>query len=636
MNYSWKFPLTQAYVKRGRGTVIDNFNQEDKTGLEILVREALQNSLDAALPTTKTIQVEVKVLQKEEFDNQYLKNILTPEYLSRLKSTGSGSNIDMLNPSVLVIEDFGTIGLIGDYLDNDADGPKENWNAFWHTEGEGSKGSIKGSNGGAGQGKITYIQIGSARCVFGLTLRSSDNKTLLMGRSEFIGTYRYESDKYLKDSYWGVHSSNAPHPITDEGSLKEFIKAFDLKRNGEPGLSLVIPLPFELKIDEIKKTIISEYYFSIASGRLSVRIGSALIEEKNIDQIADDIFTDQDARDRKSSFTKAFRKLVRTAIELTKKNSPSAELIVGWNKDQTLKETSIKNGNIDDLRELVDKEEIVHIRCPIQITPRNDKPVDSYFDVFIQVPEDLEKVEEAYIRKDLLIGSEAHLTKSSYLQKARALTLVSDPALSSFLVDAEEATHLKWNSKREKVRDAYRDAATTLSAIRQAAPRILSLLTNSGGKLDMKALAKYFTKPSDDSKKKGPGKPTPRSPDIKPPVIIVPESSKKPFTLSTTPDSVRILPNKKFSDNKSDYLSSCTIEIAYEGLDQNPYKNYDPFDFDLGDGKAHQFLAKNVSIKERKNNKVHFEVIDPDFFLEIQGFDPNLRFLARLNYEQKS
>jgi hypothetical protein len=311
-------------------------------------------------------------------------------------------------------------------------------------------------------------------------------------------------------------------------------------------------------------------------------------------------------------------------------------LVDGWNKVQNLKEASIKAGNLDQLRAAIDKEEIVHIRCPIQISPRIGQSISSYFDVFLQVPEDLDKVEEAYIRRDLLIGSDAHLAKSSYLQKARGLTLITDPALSSFLVDAEEATHLKWNSKRQKVSAAYHDSATTLSAIRQAAPRLLSLLTNSGGKLDVKALAKYFTKPADESKKIGPGKPKSNAPDVKPPPIEIPSPVKKPFTLTTTSNSVRILPNKKFSINKSDFLSSCTIEIAYEGLDQNPFKNYDPFDFDLGDGNKHQFLAKNVSIKERKNNKVHFEVTDPDFFLEIQGFDPNLRFFARLNYEQNS
>jgi hypothetical protein len=164
---------------------------------------------------------------------------------------------------------------------------------------------------------------------------------------------------------------------------------------------------------------------------------------------------------------------------------------------------------------------------------------------------------------------------------------------------------------------------------------LLALLTNGLIKRDIKALAKYFTRPADESKRTSGGGKKPEGPVIVPPVVIPPANQKKPYILSTSTNSVRVMPNKKFSDKRDDFLTSCVLEIAYEGLDQDSFKFYDPFDFDLSDSNTHQFLSKNIAIKERKFNKVHFEVSDPDFFLEIQGFDPNLRFFARLNYEQK-
>lgn len=635
MNYQWLFPQTVPYVKRGKGIAGDNFTQEDRTGLEILVREALQNSLDAALPSTKTVRVNIKLLKADEFNNNYLKSLLTLEYLERLKTAGNGAEIDLENSSVLVIEDFGTMGLIGDYLDNDRAGPNENWNAFWHTEGEGAKGS-RGSNGGAGQGKITYIQIGAARCLFGLTNRSSDGRSLLMGRSEFRGTYVFGNHKYLRDSYWGVHDCGAPHPVTNEKDIKEFEEAFHLHRGKDSGLSLVVPFPVELKINEIKQIIISEYYFPIVSQRLVIQIGSTIISEENIDIIADEIFSDPVAREKKSSFTKDFRRLARTAINLRLKNLPHAELAIGWNKDQSLKEDSIKFGDLENLRKLVDSEEVIHVRCPIQIKPKNSTPLGSFIDVFLQVPQDLDRVEEAYIRKDLLIGSENHLSKNTYLQKARALTLISDASLSSFLVDAEEATHLKWNSRREKVKDGYTDAISTLSSVRQAAPKMLALLTNSGTRRDVKALAKYFTKSAGDSKKIGAGKSNKNGKDVKPPIIDIPNPTPKPFSIVTTNNSIKVRPNKAFSNNGEDYQTACALEVAYEGLDQNPFKSYDPFDFDLSDEINHPVVSRNLTITERRFNKIYFQVKSSDFSLEVSGFDPNLRFYARLNYEHNS
>jgi hypothetical protein len=318
------------------------------------------------------------------------------------------------------------------------------------------------------------------------------------------------------------------------------------------------------------------------------------------------------------------------------KNLPNAELTLDWNKDQNLKESSIRVGDLNNLRDMIDKEDILFIKCPIRIKPKGKPPIESNVDIFLQVPENLDRVEEAYIRKDLLIGSENHLSKNTYLQKSRALTLISEASLSSFLVDAEEATHLKWNSRREKVREGYSESLATLSSIRQAVPKILALLTNSGMRRDVKALARYFTKPAGDGKKNNTGKSNVNGPDVKVPHINIPKPNAKPFSIVTTNNSVKLLPNKAFSENSQDYIATCVLEIAYEGLDQNPFKSYDPFDFDLSDGSSNGINVKNILITERKFNKIFFKVLDSDFSLEVSGFDENIKLYARLNYEQQS
>src|SRR6185369_5435627 len=123
----------------------------------------------------------------------------------------------------------------------------------------------------------------------------------------------------------------------------------------------------------------------------------------------------------------------------------------------------------------------------------------------LQVPEKLDRTEEAYIRRDLLIGSERHLGTLSYLPKARGLTLIEEDTLSAFLADAEEPTHLKWNASRPRLSEDYKSPKELVRAVRQAMPRLLTLLSGGDSKRDVKALAKYFTKPTQSGIKHNPG-----------------------------------------------------------------------------------------------------------------------------------
>ncbi|WP_150119758.1 hypothetical protein [Collimonas pratensis] len=184
MTAKWKFPPTSAFGVQGRDLSEDNFAQEERSSLEILIREALQNTLDARAPdNTSSVKVNIQVLDAEGYDAAYLHDLVTKEYMARLEASG-GSALQNVDKRVIVIEDFGTTGLQGTYIDHNVDGAGENWNAFWFREGEGAKSSA-GSNGRAGQGKITYYRASVARSVFGYTVRKSDQKELLMGRSAF-------------------------------------------------------------------------------------------------------------------------------------------------------------------------------------------------------------------------------------------------------------------------------------------------------------------------------------------------------------------------------------------------------------------------------------------------------------------
>lgn len=634
MNGAWVFPKTGAYQVQGRDISEDNFAQEDRTSQEIMMREVLQNPLDARAPgNAGPVKVRISILQSGHFDVDYLAGLLGGEYGSRLETAGGIPLPDFASASVLVIEDFGTTGLQGTWNDKDVDGQGENWNAFWFREGEGAKSAI-GSNGRAGQGKITYYRVGAARAVFGFTVRASDQKRLLMGRSAFRRVYPYGDAKYDRHSFWCTGLGQAL-PLTSDDEIMSFRKAFRLTRLSEPGLSLVIPFPVDFDLKLAIQTIITEFYYPIACGTLEVTIGGFEIAALNIDIVADQVLSDDEARKKRSSFTKGFRNLARSVIAAEKSGFTPVQLNAGWDKTPLLKEDALPEGAIDQWRDALEKGECISIRCPVTVRPKAGVSLQSWFDVHIETPEELDRVEEAYIRRDLLIGSETHLARSAYLQKARALTLISDGVLSAFLADAEEPTHLKWNGSRPRLAEDYSNPQATLRAVRNAAPRLLALISNGMVKRDVKALAKYFTRPADDGKKLAAGGKKEGGKDTtekKTP----PPSIRKPFRITTGTDRIYILPNGSAAPKVEELPLSCVLELAYEGLDQDPFKAYDPFDFDLADARAHTITVSGAIVNERQGNRIYFEITHPDFALEVPGFDPNIRLRAKLNYTEES
>lgn len=634
MTVKWFYPETQPFQVQGRDLSEDNFAQEERSGLEILIREALQNPIDARDPSSREpVKVRINILKPGEYDGTYLSKLFDKEYSDRLLCSQTEQlPSDLKDQSVLVLEDFGTTGLEGAWDNVNADGPGENWNAFWLREGEGAKAT--GSNGRAGQGKITYYRISKARAVFGFTVRRSDRKKLLMGRSAFRRVYPYNGRKFLRHSFWHI-GTEMPTPVIAHEEINAFRTAFALRRSDEPGLSLVIPFPADFNLELALQTTITDFYYPIACGHLELTIGAYSFTASNVDELANQILTDEVARNKKSSFTKGYRALVRQAINDNINGIKPVQIKDGWEKTAALSEESLPEGSLAILRVAAETGKRISARFPVVVRDRKTGPRVTTFDVHIEIPEELDRVEEAYIRKDLLIGSEAHLSTSSHLQKARALTLITDNELSAFLADAEEPTHLKWNGSRPRLAEDYSSPQATLRAVRNAAPRLLALVSNGLIKQDVKALAKYFNKPAEDSGRRG--APGGGNPGGKPPVPPMPPAPvRKPFRILTDETAIRIAYRDQAEPAPGNLPMNCSLEVAYEGLDHDPFQEYDLFDFDLANEHEHPIVVQGGSIESRQGNRIEFSVNSPDFGLHVSGFDANIRLRARLNYREES
>ena len=91
MTGKWEFPQIAAMAVRGRDLAEDNFAREDRSSAAILVREALQNPLDAR-SGSGPVRVDLRLLEPSDFDTSFLATLITSDLLSHLSSE-AGENV---------------------------------------------------------------------------------------------------------------------------------------------------------------------------------------------------------------------------------------------------------------------------------------------------------------------------------------------------------------------------------------------------------------------------------------------------------------------------------------------------------------------------------------------------------------
>lgn len=629
----WTFPRVPKMTVQSRDLAADNFATEKRTPLSVLMREATQNPADARVPGSNgPVRVTFRLLEGKELDSAYLRSLVTDTFISHLNAASPPTQRFELppEPRALVIEDFGTTGLEGTFTDPDIEGPKQNWNAFWFREGEGAK-SSKASNGRAGQGKVTLYRASAVRAVFGLTTRASDGLRLMMGRSSFVRNYDAPGggrcDRY---SFWHQGDSQVAKPSQNAADIQAFEKAFRLERGPQPGLSLVIPYPDGFDPAKAIAHLIGDFYVPIARGRLEMAVNGIELNESTLASAADQYLDDEEASRIFSPFKRDYRAFVSRVITA---GPPSTRLKTGWWSRSKLTDADFENGEAETLKTAIAGGELVAVRCPIRVRESGCEPVDSHFDVYLEMPQDLATTEEAYIRGDLLIGDEHPMGSSSYLPPARGMTLVTDRPVSALLADAEEPTHLKWNGSRPRLAEEYDRPREVLTAVRQAMPRLLALLSNAVNKRDSKALSRFFPKSDSGgtSEKKGNNRQdrdkgsdeTDKNPPPAPP---------RPFRWQhgTSWDSVVC---SAINGAPPETLPlACKVEFAYEGLDADAFGSYDPFDFDLSDTKQFKIAVEGGTIQHRALNAIQFTVDTLPFSLKVDGFDTHIRRRMRIDY----
>jgi hypothetical protein len=588
-----------------------------------LVREAIQNSLDARMSDTAPVRVRIALSRSplsSKKASRYLDG-LVPHLDARGNET---VNQRTPHPSMdyLVVEDSNTRGLCGDpALTEDPDQPDpdnpESFYWFWRNVGRSGK---TGQNRGRwGLGKTVFPSCSRINTMFGLTVRATDHKQLLMGQA-ILRIHKIGSREYEPEGFFAEHTSDLQMPIRDSKLLEQFKKDFGLKRGSESGLSIVVPYVFpQLQGSEILRSVIVHYFYPILRGDLVVDVegpdvGAVSVDKKSIRKLADDLEW-KGGRKEKKHAPPPFE-LAAWAIEnptVAQKNILEIAREPDWSEEL------ISEDRLEPLRERYLAQERVALRVPLIVELKDGKEkVSSYFDVFLELDPSLERGEDYFVREGMTISRVSTLNSQ---RNVRGLVIIEDRILSTLLGDAEGPAHTEWGTGESRPDQTFVRWKRRITFVRLSLTRILRLLSPPPDTLDRNLLKDIFSinLKAGTGKKRGRSGPLKKDKDQEPPAPPPPPRPPR-FQVSRIQGGFRVHPASTQSTPRQ-----LVLVAAYDVSSGSPKDLWSEFDFSFEPKKGRGQLSiqeKGLRVVERTGNRMVIEISKPRFELSVTGFDP--------------
>jgi len=571
------------------------FNIGDSDRAISLVREVIQNSLDAKLPASSSVLVKF-TFSKHVKNND---DIFYKELIPHIESCALLSEEYLSNDAIsfLTIEDFGTSGLDGPVNRDEKikKGGSGNFYDFWWCEGKSQK---TGQNAGRwGLGKTAYHVASTLRSFWGLTIRHDDNRELLLGKT-ILKTHLRNGETY--DCY-GYFAEKNYEPIETTEVLQGFRGKFAIERNGEPGLSIVIPMPAsEIDPNAIIRSIIIHYFFPIIRGMLVVQISDDKAQVILNASTLRDIAKQQDWSNSswKDRPVDSLMEFLEDAAAM-----PDAKMFLLKLPEATpVMKEDFFGDRLAEARGMFSENELLWIEIPLKIYPKNGPTFKSYFDVYLKKDETLNKSEEFYVRGGITISEIKRLGS----RRVRALLSAQDEAVCMFLGDCESPAHTDWKERTEQFQEKYHQASPTLRFIKSSLANIVNILDQPPPGLERDFLRDVFYIPEGIVE----------GPDI----VVTPPPPPPPkpqiFRMTQLPDGFRVV----LSSNGVSLPTKAFVRVAYDMRGGNPFSNYHPMDFDFASDII-KMTTTGGKITERARNRIRVAVETNDFELRMTGFD---------------
>lgn len=410
------------------------FTRDDSSVARSLVREAIQNSLDARRAGGTSVRVRFalrtgsRAPTAKETHNFFVG--LWPHIASPNSEVEDPPN-QQESVQYLVVEDFGTRGLTGDPGAWDPFSSEKN-SFFLFFRALGRTGKEGEDRGRWGVGKFVFPMASRGHCLLALTIAETEHSPLIMGRA-VLKTHRTGQTTYHPDGHWGVqHESGLVLPANDSRMVEELLQVFDLERRQEPGLSVLVPWVHDgITMKALKDATVGEYFLPILRGELTV--------EADDNGTADVIDADRLMEMTASIESPATR--ARITLGLHAATCPDGELLYvpdasggseyDWDTGRlTPEQCALASANLE-------LGKVVGFRVPTRVRPKKSTDEYAHFDVFLQRVQGLGRSRPLIVREGITISQD----KTPFLQDCASLLIVDDRPLASFVGDAETPAH---------------------------------------------------------------------------------------------------------------------------------------------------------------------------------------------------
>lgn len=582
-----------------------------------LVREGIQNSLDAARDGQK-VRVRILLSTGNRIATRYLNEMFMPAWPHFIHSRSGLRKTEIPDPSepcdFLVFEDFNTRGLKGDIEEGyEPDVGSNHFYYFFRAEGQSDK--RKTERGSWGVGKQTFARASRIRSILGLTIQDDTRETYLMGRS-LLKIHRIDN-KYHQDGYYGIRQDETNPlnqlvlPTNDMHFINGFASSLRLKRDGEPGLSVVIPwIDREITGRKLMQCVLKDFFYSILSSQIEVSID---IPDGNYLLNKDSLFTHLDELGNDAYDIHQLSKLTLWTLDLDRTD----QHVIGmpdprraWSWSESLFDPAV----LEALTVSFKEGEKLALRVPVMVRKRDESPQPSHFDIYLQRDDKENLGYPVFIRDGLIISD----VKGKKSPGTRALVVLTDPEVVSFVRDAENPSHTEWRSDSSNFKGQYVSGSSDLEFIKNSVAGIVNILTQKDLEADPRLLVDFFSIPETEKSTPEPtksegeddGKTTQQPP--KPPKPKLSE-----FRIQKTTGGFSI------SKGRKSFKPPLILQVwfAYDIRRGNPLKRYSLNDFRVGDPPLSVEEINGIKILKSDSNHYELKIENLDFCFKMKGFD---------------
>lgn len=598
---------------------------------DALVREAIQNSLDARQPAARQMGVPARVRIHLSGDDAALPAADAERWFGSIwphvSATGNGLADRPLADEpcpFIVVEDFGTTGLDGDPTAFAVDDNRpNNFLNFFRAVGYSNKGQH--SKGSWGVGKTVFPRSSRISGFIGYTVRSCDDQRMLLGRS-ILRYHTVDDVPYKSDGYAGVQRDDGfVLPANDSAVIEAFRQDFRVERDDEAGLTVVVPWyvttgDSAITAGALLRAAVSGFFHPMLAGDLIVEIDTVTERLRLDSETLPAVLASQ-------GDSWAAEKLA--VIELAqwwRERSGRVDATLPappMNRAQKWVEGAVTADVIEALSTKLVNRERFAVRVPLHVLPREGEPEATHFDVVAETTDD-ETTSVMFIRDGLIIP-DVRPTKRT--RGVRALVIVEDDPLASFLRDAETPAHTEWTSGTSNFRNKYKFGPGGIEFVRAAVPELIGALRSADTKADDTLAIEHFFIECEPPK---PGKKRRKKPKV--------QVARKParfriskvlggFTLRPAEAVVDTTEPSSEPDGGTPLIAAfepfaVRIRAAYDVREGSAINAWSPFDFDMAK-KPITMEHSGIEIRQVAGRQLVAVVTSHDFSLDVRGFDQN-------------